>query len=230
MNIRVLVADDQPLIRAGLGALLAAQPGIEVVGTAGGGEEAVKAAATYLPDVVALELDMVDADGVEVIEKIVTDALGDTPERPLRVLAMAATHHGRQAYAALRAGAAGFLLKSRAPEVLVAAVRAVAVAGIWLDDSVAGDMLQDLSNRPAPGEIVSALSRRLTSREREVLVLLAHGLGNADIAAQLFLSEATVRTHVGRILMKLDCPNRTRAVVFAYRSGLVRLAVAEEAA
>jgi DNA-binding NarL/FixJ family response regulator len=228
VNIRVLVSDDQPLVRAGLGALLAAQPGLEVVGTTGGGEEAVKAAATYLPDVVALDLAMTDADGVEVIEKIVTDALGETPERPVRVLAMAAEHRALRAYAALRAGAAGFLLKSRAPEVLIGAVRAVAVAGIWLDASVAGDMLAELSNRPAAGHTASKLARRLTARELEVLVLLANGLGNSEIASQLFLSEATVRTHVGRVLMKLDCPNRTRAVVVAYRAGLVRFA--EEAA
>lgn len=229
MNIRVLVSDDQPLVRAGIGALLAAQPGLEVVGTVGGGEDAVKAAATHLPDVVVLELAMPDDDGVEVIGKIVTDALEETPERPVRVLAMTSEHQPRQAYAALRAGAAGFMLKNRPPEVLIGAVRSVAIAGIWLDTAVAGDMLQELSSRPAAGDTASALSRRLTEREREVLVLLAHGLGNTDIATRLFLSEATVRTHVGRILMKLDCPNRTRAVVIAYRSGLVRFATADEA-
>jgi DNA-binding NarL/FixJ family response regulator len=228
MNIRVLVSDDQPLSRAGLGALLGAQPGIEVVDVVGGGAEAIKAAAVKMPDVVLLELAMEDADGADVIGQIVADGLADCPERPVRVLAMTAENRPHEAYAALRAGAAGFLLKSRAPEVLIGAVRAVAVAGIWLDASVAGDMLAELSNRPAAGHTASKLARRLTARELEVLVLLANGLGNSEIASQLFLSEATVRTHVGRVLMKLDCPNRTRAVVVAYRAGLVRFA--EEAA
>jgi DNA-binding NarL/FixJ family response regulator len=224
MNIRVLVSDDHPLIRAGLGALLAAQPGIEVVGTVAGGEDAVKAAATKMPDVVLLELAMEDADGIGVIEQIVADGLAETPERPIRVIAMTADNNPHEAYAALRAGAAGFLLKNRSPEVLIGAVRAVAVSGVWLDDSVAGGILEELSSRPAAAETASKLARRLTARELEVLVLLAHGLGNSEIATRLFLSEATVRTHVGRVLMKLDCPNRTRAVVVAYRAGLVHFA------
>jgi DNA-binding NarL/FixJ family response regulator len=230
MNIRVLVSDEQPLIRAGLAALLAAQPGIEVPAAVGGGEEAVKACATHLPDVVVMELGMPDADAVEVIGKIVADGLRDTPQRPVRILAMTSEHRPRQAYAALRAGAAGFLLKTRPAEVLVGAVRSVAIAGTWLDNAVARDMLDELSAGPDLGVGTSALLRRLTVREREVLVLLAQGLGNADIAARLYLSDATVRTHVGRILMKLDCPNRTRAVVLAYRSGLVRLGPPAKAA
>jgi DNA-binding NarL/FixJ family response regulator len=224
MNIRVLVADDQPLLRAGLGALLAAQPGIEVVGTVGGGAEAVKAAAVTMPDVVLLEMVMDDAEGVDVIQQIVTDGLTDCPRRPVRVIAMTTENRPHEAYAALRAGAAGFLLKNRAPAVLIGAVRAVAVSGVWLDDTVAGGILQELSSRPAAADTASRLARRLTAREREVLVLLAHGLGNSEIAARLFLSEATVRTHVGRVLMKLDCTNRTRAVVVAYRAGLVEFA------
>jgi DNA-binding NarL/FixJ family response regulator len=230
MNSRVVVSDDQPLIRAGIGALLDVQPGIEVVATTGGGEDAVKAAATHQPDVVVLELDMPDGDGIDTIDKIVTDGLRETPQRAVRVLATTTQLRPHDAYAALRAGAAGFLVKTRPPEVLVSAVRAVAVAGTWLDTAVANDLLLELSYRPATANTESALARRLTAREREVLVLLAQGLGNTEIAARLVLSEATIRTHVGRILMKLNCPNRTRAVVLAYRSGLVRLGVAEEAA
>jgi len=229
MNIQVLVADDQPLVRAGIGALLAAQSGIEVVATSAGGEDAVKAAATHRPDVVVLELDMPEDDGIETIGKIVADGLRETPERAVRVLAMTTEHRPHDAYAALRAGAAGFLLKTRPPEVLVGAVRAVAVAGTWLDSAVVSDLLVELSNGPASANTDSVLARRLTAREREVLVLLAQGLGNTEIAARLVLSEATIRTHVGRILMKLNCPNRTRAVVIAYRAGLVRFAVADDA-
>jgi DNA-binding NarL/FixJ family response regulator len=115
------------------------------------------------------------------------------------------------------------LLKARPPEALVGAVRAVALAGTWLDPAMVRDMLVELASQPITGETAWAVVRRLTAREREVLVLLAHGLGNTEIASRLFLSEATVRTHVGRILMKLDCRDRTKAVVVAYRSGLVRI-------
>jgi DNA-binding NarL/FixJ family response regulator len=230
VNIRVLVADDQPLVRAGIAALLAAQPGFEVVAEVSCGEDIVKAAATHLPDVVVMELLMPDCAGLDVIGQVVADGLRYSPHRPVRVLAMTTEHHPRRAYAALRAGADGFLLKTRPPEILTAAIRTVAVAGTWLDTAVVRDMLVELASRPATGESVSTLIRRLTAREREVLLLLSHGLGNTEIADRLFLSEATVRTHVGRILMKLDCRDRTRAVVVAYRSGLVRVSAGEAAA
>jgi DNA-binding NarL/FixJ family response regulator len=225
MNIRVLVADDQPLIRAGIGALLGAERGIEVVAATGAGPDAVKGAATHLPDVLLMDLPAGDdaAAGVDAIGQIVGDGARWCPERPVRVLGMSAGYHPQLAWRALAAGAAGFLLKSQPPEVLIGAVRAIAEAGAWLDLIVLRDMLVELACRPAGGDNPSRLVRRLTVREREVLVLLAYGLGNAEIAARLFLSEATVRTHIGRILMKLECRGRTRAVVVAYRSGLVRI-------
>jgi DNA-binding NarL/FixJ family response regulator len=229
MNIQVLVSDDQPLVRAGIGALLAAQSGIEVVATSAGGEDAVKAAATHRPDVVVLELHLPDAAGIYTIPNIGAVGRGDTRAGAGRVRASTTAPRPHDAYAALRAGAAGFLLKTRPPEVLVGAVRAVAVAGTWLDSAVVSDLLLELSNGPASANTDSVLARRLTAREREVLVLLAQGLGNTEIAARLVLSEATIRTHVGRILLKLNCPNRTRAVVIAYRAGLVRFAVADDA-
>ena len=229
MNIRVVVADNQPLLRAGISALLGAEPDIEVVADASTGEEVVKVAAALLPDVVVMELLMADGDGLDVIGKVVSAGCKFSPARPVRVLAMATEHRPRLAYSALRAGAAGFLLKSRSPEVLVGAVRAVAAAGAWLDTTVMDDMLTELSHRPTTGEAVHGLVGRLTAREREVLVLLADGLGNVEISARLFLSEATVRTHIGRILMKLQCRDRTQAVVVAYRSGLVRVPVREQA-
>ena len=230
MTIRVVVADDQPLILAGISSLLSAQPGIEVLAEASSAEEAVKAAATYLPDVVVLALPMPDQDdGTDLIGQIVDAGLRYSPHRTVRVLAMTSDHTVPFAQAVLRAGASGFLLKTRPPEVLVGAVRAVAVAGTWLDSAVAEDLLRELSSRPAMGESASVLARRLTAREREVLVLMSNGLGNAEIAARLFLSEATVRTHIGRILMKLDCRRRTQAVVVAFRSGLVQVAVDRDA-
>jgi len=229
MNIRVVVADDQPLIRAGVSSLLSAQPGIEVLAEASSAEETVKAAATHLPDVVLLSLPMPDHEETDLIGQIVDEGLRYSPHGRVRVLAMTTDHTVPFAQAVLRAGASGFLLKTRPPEVLVGAVRAVAVAGTWLDSAVAEDLLRELSSRPAMGESASVLARRLTAREREVLVLMSNGLGNAEIAARLVLSEATVRTHIGRILMKLDCRRRTQAVVVAFRSGLVRVGVDEGA-
>ncbi len=229
MTIRVIVADDQPLIRAGISSLLSAQTGIEVLAEASSAEETVKAAATYLPDVVVLALLLPEQEETDLIGQIVDAGLRYAPHRQVRVLAMTTDHTVPFAQAVLRAGASGFLLKTRPPEVLIGAVRAVAVAGTWLDSAVAEDLLRELSSRPAMGESASVLARRLTAREREVLVLMSNGLGNAEIAARLFLSEATVRTHIGRILMKLDCRRRTQAVVVAFRSGLVQVAVEKNA-
>lgn len=215
LTIRVVVADDHPLIRAGLGALLAAQPGIEVLAQASGAEALRTAAATHLPDIVVMELLLPGCDDGDLIGKLVADGC--------RVLAMTSDPDPRHAFAALRSGATGFLLKTSPPEVLIGAVRAVAVAGTWLETAVVDAMLAELSSRPATGADVAGPVRLLTAREREVLVLLANGLGSVEIADRLYLSEATVRTHIGRILMKLHCRDRTRAVVVAYRSGLVRV-------
>ena len=222
-TIRVLVADGTPAERSRLCALLTAQADVAVVAEAASGEEAVRAAAAYTPDVVMVQLENPDRDGLEIIGKIVADAgRYGVSGRPVHVLAMADEWPPRQAYAALRAGATGLLLIARPSEVLLCAVRAVALAGIWLDPAMARDVVGELASQPVVGETPSGVVRRLTNREREVLVLMAHGLGPTDIATRRYLSQATVRTHVGRILMKLDCQDRTRAVVVAYRSGLVR--------
>ncbi|MBM2621079.1 response regulator transcription factor [Actinoplanes sp. LDG1-06] len=209
-TIRVVVADDEPLIRAGLAALLSADTGIDVVAEARTGFDAVTAASVLEPDVLVLGLPSGDEPDV------IADAA-----RSVRVLATTADYSAPRVWAALRAGAAGFLLKSRPPEVLQAAVRAVALAGVWLDDVFVTDMLGEMAGRAPDRATSSVLIRRLTPREREVLVLLANGLGNEEIAEHLFLSEGTVRTHIGHILMKLECRDRTRAVVTAYRTGLV---------
>ncbi|GAA2628866.1 response regulator [Paractinoplanes durhamensis] len=223
MLTRVLVADDHPLVRAGLSALLAAHPGITVVAEVAAGEDIVRTTAANQPDVVLMELNMPGCDGLDVIAEIVADNRRYAPARPVRVLAMTDEWDLLRAYAALRAGASGLLLKTRPPDVVLGALRAVTLDGTWLDPAVVHDMLTELASRPVTGESAWVIMERLTAREREVLVLLAHGLGNHEIAARLVVSEATVRTHVGRILMKLDCRDRTKAVVVAYRSGLVRV-------
>ena len=218
MTVRVVVADDDPLVRAGLAALLGAEPGIEVVAGTDGGPAALGAVVTHAPDVVLLDL---GAPGsVDVVTQVVAGS-------PVRVLAMTADYDPHHAWAALSAGAAGLLLKSRPPEVMRGAVRAVAESGAWLDPIVVQDMVAEMSTRPATGETSSEHVRRLTARETEVLVLLANGLNSTEIAQRLFLSMGTVRTHVGRILMKLHCRDRTRAVVVAYRTGLVRVPARE---
>ncbi|MCO8271740.1 response regulator transcription factor [Actinoplanes sp. TRM 88003] len=216
--LRVVVACDHPLTRTGLVAFLASCPDIDVLAATGSGPEVVRAAAEALVlDVVLLEVPGADGTAIELIGRLGTGGW------PVRVLALAAGYTPQLAWAAVRAGAAGFLLLSRPPEVLLGAVRAVATAGVWLDDVVVRDLLLEPVSRTAD----TSLIRRLTVREREVLVLLAHGLGNAEIAERLWLSDGTVRTHIGRILMKLECRDRTRAVVVAYRSGLVRVLPAE---
>ncbi|MFF5077426.1 LuxR C-terminal-related transcriptional regulator [Actinoplanes sp. NPDC000266] len=225
-TIRILIADDQPLVRAGIAALLAAQPGIVVAATAEAGPGAAEAAARHRPDVLLLDLPPAADDKIDLIGRLVTDTACHRAGHPVRVLPMTADYSPERAWQAMRAGAAGFLLKSRPPETLIGAVRTVAEAGVWLDPVVLRDMLVELAWRPAGGRSPSRLVARLTAREREVLMLLAYGLGSVEIAERLFLSQGTVRTHIGRILMKLECPDRTRAVVVAYRSGLVRTGAA----
>jgi DNA-binding NarL/FixJ family response regulator len=222
VSIRVLLADDQPLVRAGIAMLLAAEPDIEVVGEAGDGDGAVRLAATLLPDLVLMDIRMPGLDGVAATRAITADGFGAAADRPVRVLVLTTYHVDEAVYAALRAGADGFLLKDAAPDELVAAVRAIAAGEAWLDPAVTRGLLAEFAARPvANGEVPSAM-HRLTPREREVLVLMAHGMSNAEIAGRLFVGEATVKTHVGRVVMKLGVRDRTQAVVAAYQSGLVR--------
>ena len=222
-NIRVVVADDQPLIRRGISSVLAANPDIAVVGQAATADEAVKLAAVHRPDVVVLEVRMPGADGLGLIRAVVAGGRQFSPPRAVRVLAVTERHTVDLVAQALRAGASGFLLKETAADALAGAVRAVADAGTWLDPAVTGDLLRDLLSLPVTGQSTCALVSDLTAREREVLALLAHGLDNHGIAGRLVVSDATIRTHVGHILEKLGCHSRTGAVAMAYRSGLVRL-------
>jgi DNA-binding NarL/FixJ family response regulator len=212
--IRVLLADDQSLVRAGFRMILAAEPGIDVVGQAADGAEAVGLARELDPDVVLMDVRMPVMDGIEATRQIV---LGE--ESP-RVLVLTTFDLDEIVYDALRAGASGFLLKDAPEERLTTAIRVVAEGGSLFAPSVTRRLIEEFA-RHAPSARPPALDE-LTARETEVLRLVARGLTNAEIAAGLVVSEHTVKTHVARILMKLDLRDRTQAVVLAYESGLVQ--------
>jgi DNA-binding NarL/FixJ family response regulator len=198
--------------------LLAAEPDLVVVGEADDGDAAVRLATTLRPDIVLMDVRMPGLDGVGATRAITRDGLAT---HPIRVLILTTYHVDEAVYAALRAGADGFLLKDAAPDELVAAVRAVVAGEAWLDPAVARGLLAEFAARPMPNVDTPAM-RRLTPREREILILMAHGLSNAEIAERLVVGEATVKTHAGRVVMKLGVRDRTQAVVAAYQSGLVR--------
>ncbi|WP_033823465.1 response regulator transcription factor [Kitasatospora sp. MBT63] len=219
MTIRVVLADDDALLRAGLALVLSTADGsgIEVIGQAADGLEAVALCRGLTPDVVLMDVRMPGVDGVEATRRIVASHL------PTRVLVLTTFHHDEYVWGALRAGAAGFLLKRASPERLIDAVRAVAGGDAVLDPAVTRDLLGHLVARQPPRAAAPPDGRlaRLTDREREVLRLAAEGRPNADIAAELLLAESTVKTHVKRILAKLDVRDRSQAVALAYRGGLM---------
>ncbi len=219
--IRVLLADDQPLVRAGIAMLLGAEPDIEIIAEVDDGAAAVEKARQLRPDVVLMDVRMPGTDGVEATRSIV--ATGSTDDAVVvKVLILTTYHVGEAVYGALRAGASGFLLKDAAPDELVAAIRAVASGEAWLDPAVARTLLSEFAARPDPLRRTPDELHQLTSREREVLVLVAHGLSNGEIATRLVVSEATVKTHLSRVMMKLGLRDRAQAVVAAYQSGLVQ--------
>ncbi|WP_433787313.1 response regulator [Actinomycetospora sp. CA-101289] len=215
---RVLVVDDQAMVREGFGALLAAQPGIEVVGQAADGEEAVAAAARLGPDVVLMDVRMPRLDGLAAARRILARDAG------VRVLMLTTFDVDDYVYEALRAGASGFLLKDAPAEELVRAVHVVAGGEALLAPSVTRRLIAEFATRSVPARAVSRRVDVLTAREREVLVLVARGLSNTEIAGHLVLAEQTVKTHVGHILAKLDLRDRVQAVVLAYETGLVTAA------
>ncbi|MEV2255782.1 response regulator transcription factor [Streptomyces sp. NPDC050147] len=222
---RVLVVDDQFLIRAGLVGLLRAAPGIEVVGEAGDGEEAVELAATTRPDVILMDIRMPGMSGIVATEKILAEA----PEPAPRVLVLTTFDLDEYVYGALRAGASGFLLKDSGPERLLAAVAAVGGGDALFAPSVTCRLVEAFARQAGAGAGAGAGDRAepppdlraLTLREVEVLKLIATGLSNADIADRLYISEATVKTHLNRTMSKLDLDSRAQAVVVAYETGLV---------
>jgi DNA-binding NarL/FixJ family response regulator len=220
MTIRVVLADDDALVRAGIGMLLSADD-VEVVAEVGDGVTAVAAVRAQRPDVAIIDVRMPGMDGVEATRRIASDELTEEIGHSIAVLILTTYLVDEAVYACLRAGASGFLLKDAAPAELVAAVHAVAEGESWLDPAVARVLIREFAQRPEsslpPPSAVSAL----TAREREVLVLMAHGLTNTDIARHLVVEVGTVKTHVGRVLMKLGVNDRSQAVAVAYRSGLV---------
>jgi DNA-binding NarL/FixJ family response regulator len=212
---RVLVADDQALMRTGFRMILEAQPDIEVVGEAIDGADAVRQFNALAPDVVVMDIRMPTMDGIEATRLLAARST------TARVLILTTFDLDEYVYEALRAGASGFLLKDRPPEELVSAVRVVAGGEALLAPSVTRRLIEEFAKRPAAPTDARGLDE-LTDREREVLVLMARGRSNAEIARDLFVAETTVKTHVGRVLQKLRLRDRAQAVVLAYESGLVR--------
>lgn len=207
--IRVLVVDDHPVVRQGLRTFLSSRPGLDVVGEAGDGQEAVAEAARVDPDVVLLDLVMPRGGGLEAIRRL--RAVGERP----RVIVLTSFAGDDQVVEAVRAGAAGYLMKDVPPADLEAAIRRVHAGGVLLDPSVVGSLMAEVArSEPVPGV------DELTARERQVLSLLAQGRSNRELAAELYVSEKTVKTHVSSILAKLRLADRTQAALFAVRHGL----------
>lgn len=214
--IRVVLADDQPLVRAGLRKILSVDPGVTVVAEAENGLGAVEAVQRTSPDVAVLDIRMPVVDGLEATRRICT--LPDAP----RVLILTTFGIDEYVAEALRAGASGFLLKDARPESLIEAVRTVAAGDALLDRAVTRSVVERFAAMPAPRPELAARLEQLTAREREVLVLLTRGMSNREIAERLVLSEGTVKTHVLRVLRKLELRDRVQAVIFGYDAGLAQ--------
>lgn len=214
--IRVVLADDQPLVRAGLRKILSVDPGLTVVAEAENGLGAVEAVQRTSPDVAVLDIRMPVVDGLEATRRIC--ALPDAP----RVLILTTFGIDEYVAEALRAGASGFLLKDARPESLIEAVRTVAAGDALLDRAVTRSVVERFAAMPAPRPELAARLEQLTAREREVLVLLTRGMSNREIAERLVLSEGTVKTHVLRVLRKLELRDRVQAVIFGYDAGLAQ--------
>jgi DNA-binding NarL/FixJ family response regulator len=214
--VRVLIADDQALVRAGFKMILDAEDDLDVIGEASDGAEAVELARKLEPDVVLMDIRMPQLDGIEATRRVI--ALGTDP--PVRVLMLTTFDLNEYVYEALRAGASGFLLKDVPPEQLAAGIRVVAGGEALLAPSITKRLIQEFASAaPAPAVQPKGMDE-LTARELEVLKLVARGLSNAEIAAELIVSETTVKTHVARVLMKLGLRDRVQVVVLAYESGI----------
>ena len=215
--IRVLLADDQALVRGGFRSILDGQDDIDVVAEAADGAEAVEQALRSDPDVVLMDIRMPRLDGIEATRRLISGGRVRT-----RVLILTTFDDDQYVYEALQAGASGFLLKTAPPRELAAAIRTIAAGEALLAPAITRRMIEDYVRRPRPGGSRPAGLDTLTARELEVLTLIAQGRSNAEIGATLFLSEPTIKTHVTRILAKLQLRDRVQAVVYAYESGLIQ--------
>jgi DNA-binding NarL/FixJ family response regulator len=227
VSLRVVVADDQALVRAGFCGIVAATPGLAVVGEAGTGADAVEVTRRTRPDVVLMDVRMPDTDGIEATRQITS-----SPGLAARVLILTTFDLDEYVYSALHAGASGFLLKSTQPAELVNAIRVVAAGDALLAPSVTRRLVEEFTRRPAPvarpapeprpaARMPAVRLDAITGREREVLALIATGLSNSEIATKLSISEATAKTHVGHLLTKLNARDRVHLVILAFQAGLV---------
>jgi DNA-binding NarL/FixJ family response regulator len=216
VSIRVLLADDQAMVRAGFRMILGSEPDIEVVGEAENGEQAAAATRRLRPDVVLMDIQMPGGDGLQATRRIT-----ESPELTSRVVILTTFERDEYVFEAMQSGASGFLLKNAPPEELIHAVRVVAAGDALLAPSVTRRIIEQFARRPVEPEVRARLES-LTQREREVLVMLARGNSNAELAAELFVTEGTIKTHVSSLLAKLGLRDRVQAVVLAYESGLVR--------
>jgi DNA-binding NarL/FixJ family response regulator len=217
MSIRLLIVDDQELVRTGFRLFLETQDDFEVVGEAGDGEEAIRLVGRLRPDVVLMDIRMPRMDGVEATARLTAAEI----EPPPRVLVLTTFDLDEYVFGALRAGAAGFLLKDAPRERLIEAIRVVHGGEALLSPSITRRLVEHFAARADPLEPAAELLDELTPREREVLVLVARGLSNGEIARRLVVTGATVKSHVGSVLMKLGLRDRVQAVVFAYEHGIV---------
>ena len=217
MSVRVLIADDQALVRGGLRKIVDGEADMHVVAEAEDGLDAVEAVARARPDVAVVDIRMPRLDGIEATRRIVAKA-GDS----VRVLILTTFGLDEYVYEALRAGASGFMLKDAPPEDLVEAIRVVATGAALLDPAVTRSVIEEFARRTPADQVDSSRLAELTERERDVLKLLTRGRSNAEIARDLVVSEATVKTHVAHVLMKLGVRDRVQAVIFAYEAGLVQ--------
>ena len=216
--IRVLIADDQALVRGAFKALIEAVPGMTVVGAAADGAEAVELAADRHPDVVLMDVRMPRMDGIEATRRVIAESEGPTAPR---VLILTTFDLDEYVFTALRAGASGFLLKDTPPDDLLTAIRVIAAGEALLAPSITRRLIAEFTARPEPATSPRRSLDGVTDREREVLALIARGLSNSEIAHHLHLAQATVKTHVGRLLAKLNARDRAQLVIAAYESGLL---------
>jgi DNA-binding NarL/FixJ family response regulator len=217
MSIRVLLADDQPLVLTGLRTILEAEPDLEVVGEARDGHQAIALARQLRPDVVLMDIRMPGVDGLAATRQLATDTDGE----PIRVVMLTTFDLDEYVYEALRAGATGFLVKDIPDEQLAAGVRAAAHGETLLAPSVTRRLIETYTRRPPASQALPPGADELTAREGEIWLLIARGLSNSEIAQKLIIGEATVKTHVARVLTKLGARDRIQAVVLAHEAGLV---------